>query len=53
MIELVKKVTGPGLNCAMSVVRKRTDSQGKGVGKVDNELASEKSRGKFGREEVV
>jgi hypothetical protein len=37
----------------MSVARRNTDSQGRGVRKVDNELASEEGRGKFGREEVV
>lgn len=34
-------------------MRKIMDSLGKGVGKVNNELASQEGRGKFSREEVI
>jgi hypothetical protein len=37
----------------MSVASPRMGLQGKGVEKVNNELASQEGRGKFGREEVV
>jgi hypothetical protein len=57
MIELVKKVMGPVLTVGCQL-REREQTRGGegekgGVGKVDNELASEEGRGKLGREEVV